>query len=276
MDVLITGASGTVGTAISDHLHDRDDYDFTYLDQQPHPDHETVIADMTEYDALHDAIAGHDAVIHLALAPGLSAFERDVGWSDAMTANLEGTSNVLEAAVATDTEKVIFASSNHAVGMYEVQNAPEIYDPDFDLVVDHSVLPRPDSMYGLVKVYGEGIGRLSTEAHGLSFYSLRIGAIRDPEYDHPFGDAERGVDEGDWKRDSEQYDVQVARQKCLWQSRRDFAHMVDCCLADSSVAYDVFYGISDNDRRWFDLAHAKDVIGYDPQDNGDAWESPPT
>ncbi|MFB6300473.1 MAG: NAD-dependent epimerase/dehydratase family protein, partial [Halobacteriales archaeon] len=232
MDVLITGASGTVGTAISDHLHDSDDYDFTYLDREPHPDHETVSTDITDYGAIREAIAGHDAVIHLALIPGLSAFERDVGWSEAMAGNLKGTTNVLEAAVATDTEKVIFASSNHAVGMYEVKNAPDIYYPDFDLMVDHTVVPRPDSMYGLVKVYGEGIGRLCAEAHGVSFYSLRIGAIRDPEYDHPYGDAERGVDDGDWDRDSEQYREQVARLKGMWQSRRDFAHMVDCCLAD--------------------------------------------
>jgi len=64
--------------------------------------------------------------------------------------------------------------------------------------------------------------------------------------------------------------------KGLWLSHRDLAHLVDCCLQDESVEWDHFYGVSANDRRWFDdLDHARDAIGYDPDDNGDDWDSPP-
>ena len=67
----------------------------------------------------------------------------------------------------------------------------------------------------------------------------------------------------------------VARMTAMWQSRRDFAQMTDKCLQDDSVTFDVFYGVSGNDRRWFDVDHAREVIGYEPQDNGDEWDAPP-
>jgi hypothetical protein len=63
--------------------------------------------------------------------------------------------------------------------------------------------------------------------------------------------------------------------KAMWQSRRDFAHQIDCCLQDEDVAFDIFNGVSDNRRRWFDLKHARARIGYDPQDDGAERGSPP-
>jgi hypothetical protein len=67
----------------------------------------------------------------------------------------------------------------------------------------------------------------------------------------------------------------VARVRATWQSRRDFAHTVDRCLWTSDAGFEVFYGVSDNDRRWFDIDHARDVIGYDPRDNGEEWDARP-
>jgi hypothetical protein len=63
--------------------------------------------------------------------------------------------------------------------------------------------------------------------------------------------------------------------KAMWQSRRDFAHQIQCCLDDDEVAYDVFNGVSDNDRRWFAIEHAREVIGYNPQDNAERFTEPP-
>jgi hypothetical protein len=65
--------------------------------------------------------------------------------------------------------------------------------------------------------------------------------------------------------------------KGLWQSRRDLAHLVECCLQDNTVEWDHFYGISANSRRWLDdLAYARDTVGYTPADNGEEWDEPPT
>jgi hypothetical protein len=106
-------------------------------------------------------------------------------------------------------------------------------------------------------------------------YNLRVGTVNMPEYDHPYGNAESGVDDGDFERDSPEYERAVARMKCTWQSRRDFAHQIECCLEDDSVEFGTFYCVSDNQRRWFDLEHARSRIDYNPQDDGEACASPP-
>jgi NAD+ dependent glucose-6-phosphate dehydrogenase len=279
MQVLVTGGAGTVGTAITDGLASREEYDFASLDleEHPHSDVESVVADVCDYEEIRPQFEGVDAVIHLAHVPMEEGGpdDRTIRWSEAHGENLRAHANVVGAAVDAGVDSIVYASSNHAVGMYEVKNAPEIYSREFELTVDHTVQPRPDSMYGVEKVYGEGLGRLASEAHDVRFYALRICSVRDPEYDHPYGDAEAGVERGEFERGDEAYDRQVARQKCMWQSRRDHAHMVERCLLDESVDFDVFYGVSANERRWFDVEHARRTIGYDPRDDGEEWEGPP-
>jgi len=280
MDVLVTGAGGTVGTAILDHLGSDERYEFTLLDVEPPDvpegvDADVETADVRDYDAIRPHFEGQDAVVHLALMRDVGGpDDREIGWSDPLQENFEGIHNVYEAAVDADLDSILFASSNHAVGMVEVRNAPDVY---YDgVAAGHDEPHRPDSRYGLTKSHGEDLGRLAAEAHGIRFYGLRIGAVRAPEYDHPYGDAERGVEQGRWERHSDAYDEQVARMKGLWQSRRDLAHLVACCLDDDTVEWDHFYGVSANDRRWLDdLEHARETIGYEPRDNGEEWDGPP-
>lgn len=290
MDVLLTGAHGTVGTAITEYLADwrtphrrsrldaAGDYDFTLLDwvgqddlaaDHPHADRDCVVADVVDAGAVREAVAGHDAVVHLAGYPAT-----DGSFEEVLANNVRGTHNVLTAAVEAGVESVVFASSNHAVGMFEVENAPGLYERG-DRLVDHESPFRPDSEYGSSKAAGEVWGRQYAENEGLRFYALRIGSVRDPPHDHPYGDAERGVARGDWDRDDSDYEEQVARMKRTWQSRRDLAHLVERCLADRSVTWDAFYGVSDNADTWFDLDHARDVVGYDPVDDGSEWTAPP-
>ena len=270
MDVLVTGPYGRVGTALIDNLPD--EYDLTYLDREDHPDHDTIVADVADYDAIRPAFDDKDAVVHLAGYP-----TTDGTWGDILENNLVGMYNALEAADDAGVETFVFASSNHAVGMYEEEHAPAIYEPDFDLLVDHRSPVRPDSYYGTSKAFGEDLGRYYVEKRDAptTFYGVRICSVRHAEYDHPYGDAEQGVEEGRWERGSDEYERQVARMKAMWQSRRDFAHMVERCLETTDPDFEVLYGVSDNDRRWFDIDHARETIGYDPQDNGEEWDAPP-
>jgi len=279
MNVLVTGAYGRVGTAIIDHLHDRDEYEFTYLnrsdrpDDHPYGEFDTVVADINDYDAIRPAFDDKDAVIHLAAYP-----LTDGTWEDVHEPNLVGMNNVLEASRDAGVESFIFGSTHHTVGMYEQKNAPEIWEPDFDLVVDHTDPVRPDSHYASTKVFGEAYGRFFMENYEYPkrFYAIRIGSVRMAENDHPYGDVQSGftVDAtlGDRSDDVER---KVTRMKSTWQSRRDCAHQIDCCLQDDTVNFDIFYGVSDNDRRWLDIEHAREVIRYDPQDNAEEWTEPP-
>lgn len=271
-NILLTGAFGRVGTAIIDHLADRDEYEFTYLNRSGREEYETYVADVSNYDEIRPAFDNQDVVIHLAGYP-----ETDGTWEQILENNIIGMQNTLKAANDAGVPKFIFGSTNHVVGMYEVEFAPELYDPDFELMVDQDSPRRPDSYYGTSKSFDEDLGRYYVENYEYpeQFYSLRICSVRHEEYDHPYGDAEHGVDDGDWERGSQEYEQKVARMKAMWQSRRDLAHQVDRCLQDDDVEFDVFYGVSDNDRRWFSIEYGRDVIGYDPQDNGEEWDAPP-
>ena len=297
--VLLTGASGRVGTAIRDGIGDA--YDFRLYDREPPTDgtdHPLFVGDVTDRETLADAMADVSVVLHLAGDP-----RTDAPWDSVLRNNIDGTRTLYDVAVESGVEKVVFASSNHAVGMYEEQHAPSLYDPDYELTVDHESPLRPDSDYGASKAAGEAWCRLYAEREGIDCYALRIGSVRNPSHDHPFGDAEKAVARGDCERGDEAYVETVARMRCTWLSRRDCAGLVDACLRDglgdggeggdgedgddgrgvddlnpntlAGGAFEVFYGISDNPNSWFDIEHARERVGYDPRDSGNAMAEPP-
>ncbi|QLG28934.1 NAD(P)-dependent oxidoreductase [Halorarum halophilum] len=293
-NVLVTGPFGEAGEAILNYLAEKKRYDFTYLDRNDHPEYDTHVADITDYEAIRPAFDGQDAVIHLAAQSDAGA-----DFEDVIEPNIVGTYNVLKAMKEADVGKLIFASSQRIMGLYEEEHAPELYEEDYPseyepLRLTHKTLPKPDGYYGATKMFGEHIGQTHARRDGAphQVYSLRISSVRTKEYDHPYGDAERGVDRGEeykvdddevwdqsqtgsWERGSQEYEEMEKRLKASWTSQRDFANLLECCLEDEDVTYDTFYAVSGNDARWFDIEHAKAVLGYEPQDNGSEWESPP-
>jgi len=289
-NVLVTGPYGEAGEAVLNHLYDRDDYEFTFLNRSDHPDYETHVADIADYKAMRPAFDGQDAVIHLAAQSDAGA-----GLEGVIDPNIVGTYNVLKAMREADVETLVFASSQRVMGLYEEDHAPALYDENYPLVLDDETLPMPDGYYGASKVFGENICRVHARRDGAPshVYSLRISSVRTAEYDHPYGDAERGVDRGEehelgedddvwdqsqtgsWERGSEMYERMVERMKASWTSQRDFAKMLERCLEDESVTYDVFYAVSGNETRWFDIEHAKAVLDYEPEDDASEWDGPP-
>lgn len=278
MDVLIVGSFGRCGTALIDHLNDDDRYEFTYLDRDPPgeelpvTDAEYVQADIRDAAAVSEAVEGHDAVVHLAAYPFV-----DGEWDDVFEPNIVGPYNVLEAVREHEVETFVYASSSHAVGQVEREHAPELYREDYDVLLDEETPTQPDSYYGVTKAYGEDLTSYYAGMYEFpkQAYAIRIGATNNTDGDHPYAFAEEGVEKGKFERGSEEYEEQVARLTALWLSRRDLAHLFDCCLEDDSVEYDVFYGVSDNACRWLDIDHARDVLGYNPRDSGDEWDAPP-
>ncbi|MFB6077892.1 MAG: NAD-dependent epimerase/dehydratase family protein [Halarchaeum sp.] len=292
--VLVTGPYGEAGEAILNYLHGSDEYEFTFLNRSDHPDYETHVADVADYEAIRPAFEDQDAVIHLAAQSDAGA-----DFEGIVEPNIVGTYNVLKAMKDADVPKLVFASSQRVMGLYEEEHAPELYEEDYPseydpLRLDERTPPKPDGYYGASKMFGEHICQVHARRAGApeQVYSLRISSVRTAEYDHPYGDAERGVERGDedrveegevwdqsqtgsWERGSEEYEEMVKRLKATWTSQRDFAHLLECCLDDEDVTYDAFYAVSDNDARWFDTEHAKAVLGYDPQDNAAEWDSPP-
>ena len=150
MKVVLTGAAGVIGTAVREHLGER--YEFVSITRKP-TDYSSVVADIRNFDAIRPAFDGADAVVHLA-----ASISVDSPWESVLNDNLIGTYNVYEAARQAGLKAIVFASSNHTIGGYEVDGAPRIYALDDPRVYDHNAEIRPDSLYGVSKVYGEALG----------------------------------------------------------------------------------------------------------------------
>jgi len=250
--VVITGAAGLIGGIVSEDL--RDSCDILGLDRMPGP-HVTHVLDIRRLEAIRAVFAGVDAVVHLAGASSV-----DSSWDEVLDNNIIGTYNVFEAAREHAVGRVVFASSNHVVGMYEVDGAPAIYELADPRVVDAASAARPDSLYGASKVFGEAIGRLYADRYGMDVICLRIGTVRhddDPTHDDagaPFGPLP--VLSALERRH---------RLRATWLSHRDCAQLVRRAL-EADVRWAVVYGISDNPRRMWDLDEARTRLGYAPAD----------
>ncbi|SIQ73658.1 NAD+ dependent glucose-6-phosphate dehydrogenase [Haladaptatus litoreus] len=239
--VLLTGAEGRVGSAILSGLESK--YDWRLLDREPPADESSndfFVADITDYDAVYEAVDGAGAIIHLAGDP-----RPEAPWNSVLSNNIDGTHNILQAAVDSESvEKFIFASSNHAVGNYETDDrTPDLYRPHDEFRLDGTEFPRPSNLYGVSKATGEVLGRYYHDEFDLSVANVRIGNLTEG---HPPKDYERG--------------------QAMWLSYRDCAHLFDCCL-QADYDYEIIYGISDNDRKYYSIDRAREVFGYDPQDN---------
>jgi len=264
----MTGPYGRVGTGLRRHLGE--EYTFTYLDAADHPDHETVVADVRDYDAIRPAFDGQDAVVHLALTEEMGSDHTEAAWTPVLADELEAIANVFGAAVDAGVEKVVFASTNQVVYRH-AEDRPDPSDPGF--VLDREAPVRPDSQYSLAKLYGEDFGRFCVEAHGLRVYCLRLGWVQVGGADHPYAASETAVEEGEIERGDDAYESMA--HSPIWLSGRDAADLVECCLADETVEFDVFYGASDNAGCWLDIDRAREVLGYDPQDAVEDWSEPP-
>src|SRR5215213_3604459 len=147
--VLVTRATGLIGGFVMNvGRAPGSQFDPVGLARSPGPNAD-VVADIGDLDALVAACAGIDAIVHLAATSAV-----DSPWEAVLESNLIGTYNVFEAARRAGVPRVVFASSNHAIGTYELQGAPALYDLDDDRVYDHTVEIRPASLYGVSKVYG--------------------------------------------------------------------------------------------------------------------------
>lgn len=249
--VLVTGAEGTVGGIVRRHLAAR--FELSYLTRRP-ASFRSHVADIGDIVALAPAFRGIDSVVHLAASSQVEA-----GWAEVLHNNVIGAYNVFEAARLAGVRRIVFASSNHAVGMYEVEGAPEIYDLEDGRAYDERADVRPDSLYGVSKVFGEALGRLYADRHGISVICLRLGSVREARPREPGDSAGVGSVPVPQEGDS------AERLRATWLSHRDCAQLISRAL-EADVRWAVAYGISANPRAFWDLTAARSLLGYEPED----------
>lgn len=230
--VLVTGAAGNIGRTLRSHFKGR--YRVLRLTdvapQQPAGNGEEVATvDVLDMPALEGSMRGIDCVIHLAGIP-----EED-SWERILPVNIAGCYNVFEAARSQGVRRVVFASSNHAVGFHRRET-----------FIDTMVQPRPDGRYGVSKVFGEAVGRLYADKYGLSVASMRIGSFRPSD------------------RPSE------SRHLLTWISHRDMAQLASRCVEHPGYHYVAVYGVSNNLRNRWDNTPSK-FLGYQPQDDAETF-----
>jgi uronate dehydrogenase len=226
--VLITGAAGDVGTHLRRELAGR--YRLRVSDLRPikPAGHEKFMrADISRMaDALRITRAV-DAIVHLG------GYSVEGPWEPILKANIVGCYNVFEAARRNGVKRILFATSNHAVGFYRR-----------DQTVDHRVYPKPDGRYGVSKVFGEMLGSLYADKYGMEVFCMRLGNVNPQPIDK--------------------------RRLSIWLSPRDLTQLVTIGIEHPDIRFEIVYGASANTRTWYDNSNAA-RLGYRPLDNSEAY-----
>jgi uronate dehydrogenase len=221
--ILITGAAGDVGTRLRKLL--KGVYSLRVSDiRKPADlgaDDEFVAADLGDYEQTKQITAGIDGIVHLG------GYSVEGPWETIHKSNIVGCYNLFEAAYRSGVKRIVFASSNHAVGFYP---------RDRKIGVD--VTLRPDSRYGVSKAFGEAVGALYADKHGLRVTCIRIGNVNDKPLDK--------------------------RRLSIWVKPEDLAQLIRIGLEHPDIRFEIFYGVSDNEAGWWDNSNAR-RFGYRPQ-----------
>lgn len=246
--VLVTGMSGLIGGAVREQLEGK--YELSALNRRKVAGVTCHQADVSELEAILPAFEGKDVVVHLA-----ATWRGDPPWEDHLRYNVIGTYNVFEASRRARVKRVIYASSGATVSGWErvfpynaIAKGSYAEVPDDWKRLTHLSPTRPTGIYGCTKVWGESLARHYSDEHGLSAICLRIGAVNSE--DKPL----------------------EPRQFSIWCSQKDVATMVEKCIqAPESLRFDVFYVVSRNKWNYRDLDHAREVVGFEPQDTADRY-----
>jgi uronate dehydrogenase len=236
MRILVTGAAGAIGQVVTLGLCDRD-HEVIGLDLVPEPEgftgnwHTVDCADADAVEAVFEA-ERLDAVVHLAGHPDEASLPLS------LTSHVVTTAALLDAMVAHRVSRIVYASSNHAVGRTPRRDlGPEGLLP-------RDALPRPDTFYGVSKVAAEALLSLYADRHAIDAIACRIGSFLE--------------------------EPTTRRALSTWLSPDDCVRMVEAALTAPAPGFAVLYGISANTRAWWDLEPGRQV-GYEPLDDAEAF-----
>ncbi len=236
MKVLLTGPSGRVGPHLVEPF--RADFDLKTFDLPgQNADFE---GDLSEIEPLRLAMRGVDVVVHLAATSDDAPFVEQL-----VPNNVIGLYNVFEAARLEGVRRVVWASSVQAVGRNHKDPQTSVSPED---------TPHPRNLYGVTKVWGEALGRFYHDKHGMEFIGIRIGAFQ--TYDSPW------------------FKTGLCEQ--IWLSPRDCAQIFQLAIETPSIGYLVVNATSRTSHAFLSLESARDVLGYDPQDDSRDFYLPET
>jgi uronate dehydrogenase len=227
--LLLTGAAGALGQYLRPHLAKRPGglRSSDIRDPgKPNPGEEIMVGDVGDAAFVERMVAGTSAIVHL----GAISTEDDV--EKIFHANFHGTFYVFDAARRHGVKRMVFASSNHAIGFHPITKR-----------LDSSSVQKPDTMYGVSKAFGENLGSLFADKFGMEVACLRIGSATPVPKD--------------------------PRMLSTWLSYPDTLRLVEACLDVAKLHFSIVYGASNNTRGWWD--NSKSGIDFRPQDNAETF-----
>src|SRR5262249_2024002 len=160
------------------------------------------LSDLAQVEAICEGI---DGILHFG------GYSVEGPWDVILQSNIIGCYNLFEAARKKGVKRVVFASSNHAVGFYPRHHR-----------IGTDVTPRPDGRYGVSKVFGEAVGALYADKHGLKVTCIRIGNFGERPLDH--------------------------RRLAMWLNPEDLVQLCRIGLDHPDIHFEILYGASYNER----------------------------
>jgi nucleoside-diphosphate-sugar epimerase len=243
----VTGINGRIGRILRSSLAKV--YDTVGIDKQGPFSARVLRADIADYGRLEEvfsALGPAHYLLHLAADAA-----EDAKWDSILKHNIIGTRNVFKAARGAGVQRLVFASSNHVTGAYEGYPPDRFLHTQFEPPRISSGDPiRPDGYYGVSKAFGEALARYFSSRWEIGCVCLRIGSVL--KEDDPAGDP---------------------RHMKTWLSHRDLIQLVMKSLS-SNVAFGIYYGVSDNQGRFWDITNARVELGFEPQDDASRLQAP--
>ncbi len=229
LKVFLTGASGKVGRVLAPAF--RDAYELRTLYRRPEPDDPTaVLGDLQDRGKLQSLMEGMDVLVHLAAVSREAPFVEEI-----VPANIVGAYNIFEAAREAGVRRIVYASSCHVVGFVDARHTIDVRDPF-----------QPETTYGVSKAFGEALGRYYHDHWEMEFVAIRIGWLL--PYDHP--------------------DLRTSEfERLIWLSPGDAVSLFRLAIEKPGVGYAVVFGTSITSREILSLRSARDILGYEPQDD---------
>lgn len=248
MRIAVTGAAGEIGTETVNALSN-EGYEVVSITHPKHEISDSYPVELGDRAGLVDALSGVETVIHLAADRSANA-----SWESVLHNNIIGTKNLYSAAHETGVRRVIFASSNHVQHMRNIGSAddPATMTPQPETCRPGD-LTRPDSLYGVSKVFGEAIGSYYADRFGLEVLNFRIGWFLTKE----------DLEALQSKPES------IARYaRAMWLSPRDCRHAMQLAVGTELPSNPLTVNLlSHNFERYSSITETMRSIGYTPKDN---------
>ena len=232
MNILVTGASGTIGQKLVSHLEDK--HELTLLSRRAiSEDPRWRQVDLSDIHQVKHVADGIDTLIHLAIATGQEGdFEGDAFNEMRLDTNVKGTYNIFEAARNSGVKRVLFTSSLTVVWGYP---APEWISGDAPA--------RPVGTYALTKYLGEQIARHYATHHGIEVICMRIPKPIDLD-------------------DSASRATPILPQ---WIAFPDLILAYELALTAPLDGFDIVTLAGESSKRRWDISRAERILGYRPQ-----------